>query len=125
MSLFTMQTSTSEKANQKSPEEQVARDTGLHRHTFSPDGHLTVTNLSAFWIPELTTRDVIRGTAYIVTGSYDGDETFVRSLEQIAAHDLSVISDENGESGLTIQAPKDTKLLQEAEEKADDSGEKS
>lgn len=50
---------------------------------FSEDGHLCVKNLSAFWIPELTVTEVIHGTTYIVTGSYEGDATFMKKLERI------------------------------------------
>ncbi len=42
-------------------------------------------NLSAFWIPELTVTEVIHGTTYVVTGSYEGTENFVRKLERITS----------------------------------------
>ena len=42
-------------------------------------------NLSAFWIPELTVTEVIHGTTYVVTGSYEGIENFVRKLERITS----------------------------------------
>ena len=41
--------------------------------------------LSAFWIPELTVTEVIHGTTYVVTGSYEGTENFVRKLERITS----------------------------------------
>ena len=47
------------------------------------DGHVHVKNRSAFWIPELNVIEVIHGTVYIATGSYEGSETFVRKLERI------------------------------------------
>ena len=50
---------------------------------FNEGGHLCVKNLSAFWIPELTVTEVIHGTVYTVTGSYEGMESFVRKLERI------------------------------------------
>lgn len=36
------------------------------------NGHIHVKNLSAYWIPELTAAEVIAGTLYTVTGSYEG-----------------------------------------------------
>ena len=52
---------------------------------FNEDGHLCAKNLSAFWVPELTVTEVIRGTVYTVTGSYEGTESFVRKLERITS----------------------------------------
>lgn len=49
------------------------------------DGHIHVKNFSAFWIPELTVTEVIHGTTYVVTGSYEGTENFVRKLERITS----------------------------------------
>ena len=42
-------------------------------------------NISAYWIPELTLTEEIGGTVYTVTGSYEGEESFVRKLERITA----------------------------------------
>ena len=56
-----------------------------HNCCFNEDGHLCVKNLSAFWIPELTVTEVIHGTVYTVTGSYEGTESFVRKLERITS----------------------------------------
>ena len=52
---------------------------------FDGNGNLTVKNLSAYWIPELTVREEIAGTVYTVTGSYEGTASFVRKLERITA----------------------------------------
>ena len=52
---------------------------------FNKDGHLCVKNLSAFWVPELTVTEVIHGTVYTVTGSYEGTENFVCKLERITS----------------------------------------
>ena len=52
---------------------------------FNEDGHLCAKNLSAFWVPELTVTEVIHGTVYTVTGSYEGTESFVRKLERITS----------------------------------------
>ena len=56
-----------------------------HNYCFNEDGHLCVKNLSAFWVPELTVTEVIHGTFYTVTGSYEGTESFVRKLERITS----------------------------------------
>ena len=53
--------------------------------SFNEDGHLCVKNISAFWIPELTVTEVIHGTTYIVTGSYEGEVSFLKKLERITA----------------------------------------
>ena len=47
------------------------------------DGHIHVKNLSAFWLPEFTLQKEIGGTAYTVTGSYDGTEPLSRKMERI------------------------------------------
>jgi hypothetical protein len=52
---------------------------------FGEDGHIHVKNISAYWIPELTLTEEIGGTVYTVTGSYEGEESFVRKLERITA----------------------------------------
>ena len=49
------------------------------------DGHIHVKNIFAYWIPELTLAEEIGGTVYTVTGSYEGEESFVRKLERITA----------------------------------------
>ncbi len=54
-------------------------------YRFDENGNLTVKNLSAYWIPELTIREEIAGTVYSVTGSYEGTASFVRKLERITA----------------------------------------
>ncbi|MBQ9534415.1 MAG: hypothetical protein IJU78_01025 [Clostridia bacterium] len=58
-------------------------DRRRHNYWIGEDGHIHVKNLSAFWIPELTVTEVIHGTVYTVTGSYEGNEPFVRKLERI------------------------------------------
>ena len=52
---------------------------------FGEDGHIHVKNISAYWIPELTLTEEIDGTIYTVTGSYEGEESFLRKLERITA----------------------------------------
>ena len=65
--------------------EPLAPDRAEHRFFRGEDGHIHVKNLSAFWIPELTVTEVIHGTTYVVTGSYEGTENFVRKLERITS----------------------------------------
>ena len=60
-----------------------------HECWFDEEGHLTVRNISAFWIPELTVTEVIHGTTYTVTGSYEGDRSFLEKLERITTKNFS------------------------------------
>ena len=52
---------------------------------FGEGGHIHVKNISAYWIPELTVTEEISGTIYTVTGSYEGEDSFIRKLERIAS----------------------------------------
>ena len=56
---------------------------------FDEGGQIHTVNLSAYGIPELTVCEVIHGTVYTATGSYDGEECFVKKLERITARQLS------------------------------------
>ena len=56
---------------------------------FDEGGQIHTVNLSEYWIPELTVCEVIHGTVYTATGSYDGEECFVKKLERITARQLS------------------------------------
>lgn len=47
-----------------------------HGSYVDENGNLHVKNLSAFWIPELTTTEKVGHTTYTVTGSYEGKESF-------------------------------------------------
>ena len=51
---------------------------------FDENGNIVVKNISAYWIPELTVTEEISGTIYTVTGSYEGEDSFIRKLERIA-----------------------------------------
>ena len=48
-------------------------------------GNIVVKNISAYWIPELTVTEEISGTIYTVTGSYEGEDSFIRKLERITS----------------------------------------
>ena len=52
---------------------------------FDENGNIVVKNISAYWIPELTLTEEISGTIYTVTGSYEGEDSFIRKLERIAS----------------------------------------
>ena len=56
---------------------------------FGEDGHIHVKNISAYWIPELTLTEEIDSTIYTVTGSYEGEESFLRKLERITAKEFT------------------------------------
>ena len=49
------------------------------------DGHMTAHNISAYWLPEIPIHEVIHGTIYTVTGSYEGNQPFIKKLERIMA----------------------------------------
>ena len=56
---------------------------------FDKFGNLCTKNISAYWIPELTATEEIGGTVYTVTGSYEGEQSFLRKLERIAVKKYS------------------------------------
>ena len=56
---------------------------------FDEFGNLCTKNLSAYWIPKLIVTKEIGGTVYTVTGSYEGEQSFLRKLERIAAKNYS------------------------------------
>ena len=49
------------------------------------NGMRHVKNESAYWIPEITISEKIGNTIYTVTGSYEGEGSFLRKLERISA----------------------------------------
>ncbi len=55
-----------------------------HGSYVDENGNLHVKNLSAFWIPELTTTEKVGHTTYTVTGSYEG-KGVTKKLERIVA----------------------------------------
>lgn len=52
-------------------------------------GRVQVKNISAYWIPKLTITEVVAGTIYTVTGSYEGTGSFLQKLERITAKTFS------------------------------------
>ena len=53
------------------------------------DGHMTAHNISAYWLPEIPIQEVIHGTIYTVTGSYEGNQPFIKKLERIMARQFA------------------------------------
>ena len=51
---------------------------------FDENGNIVVKNISANWILELAVTEEVSGTIYTVTGSYGGEDSFIRKLERIA-----------------------------------------
>jgi hypothetical protein len=60
------------------------RRTAKMRETrIDESGHITVRNLSAYWIPEIRVEREIHGTVYTVTGSFEGNEFLEKKLTRI------------------------------------------
>ena len=64
--------------------EPIPADHPRRNIRFDENGNIVVKNISAYWIPELTVTEEISGTIYSVTGSYEGEDSFIRKLECIA-----------------------------------------
>lgn len=73
----------------------------IGRFTIDGNGTVHVKNESAYWIPEMTVMEVIHGTTYIVTGSYEGTESIYRNLERIMERKATGASNESEESNET------------------------
>ena len=98
-----MKTTWNEPTNQNSGSALTTKEQGdsttrtrpqSRRLSFDEQGNLVTGNLSAYWIPELSVREVIHGTAYTVTGSYEGTSPFIRKLERIMARSFSEDTEE-------------------------------
>ena len=57
--------------------------------SFDEKGNIVVKNPSAFWLPEIKIVDVVGGTEYTVTGSYEGTETLNKKLKRIMEHNAA------------------------------------
>ena len=66
------------------PEDAPKRDV-----SFDENGNIAVKNPSAFWLPEIKIVDVVGGTEYTVTGSYEGTETLNKKLKRIMEHNAA------------------------------------
>ena len=65
--------------------EPIQEDQPRRNIRFDENGNIVTKNISAYWIPELTVTEEISGTIYSVTGSYEGEDSFIRKLERIAS----------------------------------------
>ena len=61
--------------------------------SFDENGNIVVKNPAAFWLPDVKIVEVIGGTEYTVTGSYDGEERLNRKLKRIMEQNAA--DDEN------------------------------
>ena len=61
--------------------------------SFDENGNIVVKNPSSFWLPDVKIVEVIGGTEYTVTGSYDGEERLNRKLKRIMEQNAT--DDEN------------------------------
>lgn len=57
--------------------------------SFDENGNIVVRNPSAYWLPEIKIVDVVGGTEYTVTGSYEGTETLDKKLKRIMEHNAA------------------------------------
>ena len=65
--------------------EPLSPDRVVRNISFDGNGNIHIKNISAYWIPELTLTEEISGTIYTITGSYEGEDSFIRKLERIAS----------------------------------------
>ena len=83
-------------------EETTMAEKQQRRNIFvGTDGHMTAHNISAFWLPEIPIQEVIHGTIYTVTGSYEGNQPFIKQLERIMARqfaeEIAVVNEDQEE----------------------------
>lgn len=57
--------------------------------SFDEKGNIVVKNPSAFWLPNVKIVEVIGGTEYTVTGSYDEKEMLTRKLKRIMEQNVA------------------------------------
>ena len=61
----------------------------ITKYTINPNGRISVSNLSAYWLPDLTIKETIKGSTYTISGEYIGTECIVPKLKRIMAHDTA------------------------------------
>lgn len=64
------------------------------KYTVKYDDRISVPNLSAYWLPDLTIKEVIKGSTYTISGEYVGSECIVPKLKRIMAHDAAELMKE-------------------------------
>ena len=62
---------------------RIAASTERSSRQIDKSGRIQVKNISAYWIPKLTITEVVAGTIYTVTRSYEGTGSFLQKLERI------------------------------------------
>ena len=78
-----MNTDTHTKTKTEMEETTMAENKQRRNIFLGADGHMTAHNISAYWLPEIPIQEVIHGTIYTVTGSYEGNQPFIKKLERI------------------------------------------
>lgn len=75
----------------KNPDEANAPSPHHESHYthFDEEERLVVSNLSSFWIPDITITEQLKNVTYIVDGSYDGKELLHEKFERILTHDIN------------------------------------
>ena len=64
------------------------------KYTVKYDDRISVPNLSAYWLPDFTIKEVIKGSTYTISGEYVGSECIVPKLKRIMAHDAAELMKE-------------------------------
>ena len=72
------------KFNKSGEQPQVQKK---HNFRFDESGRIIVQNPSAYWIPNITTKQTIGGTEYTVVAEFVGDEPLHKKLERIIEND--------------------------------------
>ena len=72
------------KFNKSGEQPQVQKK---HNFRFDESGRIIVQNPSAYWIPNITTKQTIGGTEYTVVAEFVGDEPLQKKLERIIEND--------------------------------------
>lgn len=67
-----------------------------HYLKFTEDGSLSVSNVSAFDIPEFEVSEKIKGVTYIVDGTYEGEELLSQKLKRILIHNIKEQTEGSG-----------------------------
>ena len=65
--------------------EPIPADHPRRNIRFDENGNIVVKNISAYWIPELFLTEATTAEIYTVTGSYEGEDSFIRKLERITS----------------------------------------
>ena len=76
------------KFNKNSEQPQVQKKRNFR---FDENGHIIVQNPSAYWIPNITTKQTIGGTEYTVVAEFVGDEPLHKKLERIVENDSKLL----------------------------------